>query len=145
MSLQIKSNVVVGIRFSDLCVLHKSESIEGHGLFYTYRTETLEAEIAKNFEDGNIDPIEVTPELLALTFGLDEFEFKEKNNIDAMIGVKIVESDVGNKNESMTNIKDVETARAKVESHLKAIDPEIVEHTKIEIGIITKIEEVSTK
>jgi len=141
MALQIKSYVVVGIRFTDLCVPHKTDS----DFFYTYRTPTLEVEIAKKFEDGKIDPEEVTPELLALTFDLDEFEYQGIELTDAIIGVKIVESDVGNKNENMTNIKDVETARAKVFSHLKDIDPEIAKSTKIEIGIITKIEEVNTK
>lgn len=145
MALRIKSYVVVGIRFSDLCVPHKTETINGSEVFYTYRTPTLERELAKKFEDGEIDPKEVTPELLALTFSLNEFEYQGPEFVDAIIGIKIIESDAGNKNQNMTDIKDVEIARAKVLSHLKDIDPKIAKEIKIEIAIITKIEEIETK
>ena len=141
MAIQIKSRCVVGFRFSDLCASHNSSS----GIYFTYLTEILGEEIAKKFEGGRVDDDEVNPELLALVFDLDCFEYKYSELDDAIIGVELAKTDAGERNVSLTNVKDVETAKLKVLAHIKEIDSEIAGKVKIEIGIVTQIQEINIK
>jgi len=141
MAIKITSQAVVGFRFSDLCALHESAS----GVYFNYLTKTLEEEIAKKFEGAKIDEDEVDPELLSIIFDLDCFEYVYSDFEDAIIGVEIVKTDIGERNVSLTNVRNVEIATEKVLAHIKEIDPEITKSIKIEIGIVTKMRETQIK
>jgi len=141
MAIQIISQAVVGFRFSDLCAWHEGTS----GVYLTYLTETLEKKIAKKFEGAEIDEDEVDPELLSIIFDLDCFEYVFSNHEDAIIGVEIAKTDVGERDVSLTNVRSVEIATEKVLAHIKEIDPKIVKSIKIEIGVVTKMQETRIK
>lgn len=138
MSIQIKSYGIVGIYFSDLCCFHET-SEEG---YYTYLTKKLEKEIAKKFEDGKIDDKEVNPELLALVFDLDSFEFYDSTKTNSIIGIKVLETDVGDIDVSIVDFLDINMANTKVQASLDSIDSSILESTHIKFGIITQAKEV---
>lgn len=140
MSIQIKSHAVVGFRFSDVCV----KKITENGYYYTYLTENLSDEIAKKFEGGRIDDEEVNPELIALVFDLDYFEYTYGDDKDAIIGVELGQTSVGERNAGLNSWSNAETAMRKVVAHIEGVDEEMIKSLRIEIGVVTKMKEVSS-
>jgi len=133
MSIQITAQLIVGYRFSDLCVVNQDE--------IRYITEKLKKEVSKKFEDGFVDIEEVTPELLSLILDLDFIEFSNKE--DAIIGKKIENIDIGTNDQEIRDYHEIEMAVAEIKTKVEAIDSKIVELVKIKISTIgnTKIGE----
>jgi hypothetical protein len=134
MSIKIKSKTVVGFRFSDICFFDVAGG-------YEFLTETIESEVAKKFEDSIIDHEEVNPELIALIFDLDYFEYNRLDSDDAIIGVEINKTDIGSKNVSMMTLKDFEMNVRKIKACIKGVDPDIVEKVRLEIATISSLKE----
>ena len=128
MSIQVITKLIVGYRFSDLCVI-KEGSID-------FLTEKIKKEITKKFENGIIEPEEVTPELLALILDLDFVEFSDKN--DAIIGKTIETIDVGINDEEVRNYRETKTSESEIKAKVETLDPKIVELLDIKISIISK-------
>jgi hypothetical protein len=139
MAIQVKSKAVIGFRFSDVCFNREAKT--GDDFYYEFLTESLEGEISKKFEDSTIDDKEVNPELIALVFDLDYFEYKWSDKDDAIIGIELAYTDAGERNVGMTGFQDVEIAARKIEACISNIDEEVAKKVRIEVGIITNIKE----
>ena len=139
MSIQIKADVVVGFRFSDMCARHETKK----GVTFRYVDENLTAKIANEFEDAEIVDEQVNPELLAVIFDQDFFPFDDGK--DAIIGQRIVGVDIGNRNVECANVKEVERAKNKVVAALWDAIPEwvnaIPSAVVIEISVVGGVQE----
>jgi len=125
MSIQIKTTLIVGYRFSSLCYISKKNQ---EAIFLT---DKLKEKISKHFEDETIDIKEITPEFLAFFFGLDFIEFSNKK--DSIIGKKIEETNIGVKEEEVRNFHEIETSMAEVKAKINAIDESINQKTDMKV------------
>lgn len=89
-----KARSYVGIRFSDLCEVKYDENDEAYDVVFKY--PEIELKVKKAFEDREIHPSEVTPELLSLVLKL-EYELIQDSH-DAVIGLEIRDIDIGTRN-----------------------------------------------
>jgi hypothetical protein len=140
MAIKIESKMVAGFRFSDICFKKDTKDIERE--CYEFITELLEGEIAKKFEDSTINPEEVSPEFIALVFDLDYFDYEWSDKEDAIIGIELAHTDIGQRNVGLTSFNDVEVAVRKITARIESIDPSMLKKVKIEVGVVSNMKEV---
>ena len=115
--IEVKAATYIGITFSRLCEIKHDENNEAYSV--TFKYPELESKVKASFEDREIHPSEVTPELISLIFGL-EFEPVQDNN-DAIIGVEIGDIHIGTQNISYCYPKVIHSAFNQVKGQLKPV------------------------
>jgi hypothetical protein len=92
-----KARSYVGIRFSQLCEIKYDENDEAYEVVFKY--PELELKVKKAFEDREIHPSEVTPELLSLILKLEYEPIQDSH--DAILGIEVRDIDIGTRNVAM--------------------------------------------
>jgi len=110
-----KAKSYVGIRFSQLCEIKYDENDEAYSVDFKY--PKLELKVKKVFEDREIHPSEVTPELLSLILKLQYESIQDSH--DAVIGLEIRDIDIGTRNISSCYPKVVSDSFNTVKKQLK--------------------------
>jgi hypothetical protein len=136
MSIEIKSIVVVGLRFSDIC-LKTDDGIH-------YITGKIIKEVARSFEDGIIHEEEVTPELLSLIFDLKCFEYTNGEIEDSIIGLSVAEANLGSKNSGFVETTDYHLVEKAVRNHINKVDASLLSQTELELCVLFQTEGVKT-
>ncbi|MBT3578172.1 hypothetical protein HN499_05185 [archaeon] len=110
-----KARSYVGVRFSNLCEIQYDENGEAYDV--TFKYPELELKVKKAFEDREIHPSEVTPELLSLVLKLEYESIQDSH--DAVIGLEIRDIDIGTRNVAMCYPKVISDSFNVVKKQLK--------------------------
>ena len=144
--IEAKATTYIGITFSRLCEIKHDENNEAYSVIFKY--PELESKVKASFEDREIHPSEVTPELISLILGLEFEPIQDRH--DAIIGIHIRDIDIGTQNVSCCYPKVSHSAFNQVRNQLKPIIGEEDCHDFIMLYLIgsvhtstelTKIEE----
>jgi len=131
MTIEMIARLVVGYRFSDLCVVNKKMGT------VSFVTPGLQEKIKKKFENEVIDIEEITPEFISLIFDLDLVEFPNQN--DGIIGKKLEQISVGEKDTDVRNFHEIEMAQAEIKSKIENIDPSILSSVSSKISMVGEV------
>jgi len=115
--IMAKATTYVGVQFSRLCEIKYDENNEPYDVKFKY--SELKSKVEVSFEDREIHPSEVTPELISLILNLDYEQIQDSH--DAVIGLEIRDIDIGTKNVSFCYPSDLEIEKNKVREELKDI------------------------
>jgi len=127
MSIEIKTKLIIGYRFSDLCVVEED--------CIKFITEKLKEATSKKFEENVIDPKEISPEFFSILFNLDFVDFSNKE--DGIIGKKIEETNIGVNDQEVRNFREIEASIAEIKTKIETIDSEITNQANIKISIVS--------
>lgn len=131
MTIEVRTKLIVGYRFSDLCVVDRETNS------VSFCSPGLEEEVLKRFEGGEIDVEEVTPEFISLIMDLDCVEFA--NQQDGIIGKELDTIGVGESGVCVRDLHIIDMAQAEIKSKVETIDPEIIDIANIKISMIGEV------
>jgi len=113
--IQIKAEMFVGIKFSDICKLKYDEDNKPYHLEFPYHS--IENLVKKSFKGKEIPPGEVTPELLSLVLDLDFSEVQYSH--EAYLGHVIRDLDIGTDFVAHCDTICIETTKREIKNKLK--------------------------
>ena len=131
MTIEVLAKLIMGYRFSDLCVVDKEKNA------VSFCSPGLEEQVLKRFEGGDVDVAEITPEFISLIMDLDCLEFTDQT--DGIIGKELEAISVGDKDVCIRDLHIIETAKAEIQSKVETVDPEIVEQVKLKVSMIGEL------
>jgi len=115
--IEIRAEAIVGLNFSKLCRRKYDEDGKAYEIEFLY--PDLEEKVKSSFDDEEVHPSEVTPELISLLLDLEFFPIQDSH--DAYIGVCVRDINIGTSSVSMCNFSAIESAFRQVQIKLKDI------------------------